>query len=772
MKSSRLNPIAWACAPIFAVVIALTTTIASPLASAQAREKSVGIEEVIVEARRVSESQQDVPIAVTAFTAADIENMAPRTFRDFDGTVPNLFVSMNAASAQGGAIFIRGIGYPGTEKTQSPNVGMIIDGVPLGSNTGQLMDMFDVQQVEVNRGPQGVLFGKNTTGGTINIKRIAPEFNKWGGAVSALYGDYDEQTFKGRINVPIVDDTLALKVGYTNKQRDGYWDNVNLGCNECAGDVDYEAWTVAALWAPTENLDIKLTYDNIEDNSDIAPMDALYNGKTPFTTEADFNGAMEYDVDAVTLEVNWETGIGTFTSITGYRDSTDRVVNDFDGSTLAAPIIPIVQLNPVRDQDFTQTSQELRLSGSFTDNIDFTTGVYYYESDHDFTQNTATVLQLPNPAPLGTPCDVVFGPAFPNPNPALGSLLCQSGQTTDLHIASEDVESLGVFGSVTWRPIDKLELAFGARYIDEEKDFDNAFFETTDPTNILVGTTVDDDDSWDDTIIKATAAYRFNPQVMLYGSYAEGFLSGGFSIRGTQPQFVTYDPETVESWELGVKTDLWDNRVRLNVTAFYTDQKDKQFLSIIGAPVGQAFPTTDTVVNNLPETEIKGLEMELLVAFNEYFSVNLIGGIQDGESKSFVIDGARLGLPPGPFFADDSDLAFFPEWNWAITPTFQTEIGPGRLVATATYKDQDEYIIGVNSLDFGNIYEDGYSRFDARIAYEWTLANDDLLVISAFGKNLTDEEYREHILDLAQPNSGFQGWGAPRTWAVEVQYRR
>ena len=180
-----------------AVVISTASLPASVLfsSSAHAEESQGVIEEIIVNARRVAESQQDVPVAITAFTSEDIEQMAPRTLRDFDGTVPNLFVSMNAASAQGGAIFIRGIGYPGTEKTQAPGVGTIIDGVQLGSNTGQLMDTFDIQQVEVNRGPQGVLFGKNTTGGTISIKRIEPEFNEFGAALSGTFGDYDEQTF-------------------------------------------------------------------------------------------------------------------------------------------------------------------------------------------------------------------------------------------------------------------------------------------------------------------------------------------------------------------------------------------------------------------------------------------------------------------------------------------------------------------------------------------------------------------------------------------------
>ena len=748
----------------------LCSIVLTPFAiPALAQQSSAVLEEIIVNARRISESAQDVPVAITAFSEAEIDMMAPRTLRDFDGTVPNLFLGMNAASASGGAIFIRGIGYAGTEKTQSPGVGVILDGVQLGTNTGQLMDTFDIRRVEVNRGPQGVLFGKNTTGGTISIERIAPEFNRWGGAVSLTYGDYEEQTFKGRLNVPLLEDQLAMKLGYIKKERDGYWDNPNENCDECEGDIDYESFTGVVLWQPTDSFDLKFTYDYLDDDSDLPPMDPFFNGPTPFVTLADFEQrGTEYDLDAYTLEMNWETSIGVFTSITGYRDSTDIVYTDFDGASVNDTAVPIALFHTIRDQDFEQFSQELRLSGSFNDDWDFTAGVYYYESDLDFEQNSATQPQIPNPLPAGFGCALIGASA----HPVVGDDMCQLPQTTDNHIAEEEVESLGVFGAVTWRPTDQLELGFGARYIDEEKEMFNAFFETTDPDNIITGSTLDDDDQWDDVIVKATASYRFNDQVMLYGSYGQGFLSGGYSIRSIRNEYATYQPENVDSYEIGLKTDLWDRRARINLTAFYTEQSDKQWLSIItDKPAEEGFPTTDTVVNNRPDTDIEGIEAEILVAVTDNLTISFIGGIQDGDEKGYIEEGNRLnGIDPGPYQMPDSDIAFFPGWNWAITPTYTTQVGPGILSASFTYKDQDEYIIGISS-SAEDIYEDGYNRLDARVAYEWTLANAGQMILAVFGKNLTDEEYREHQLDLAPPDFGFQGWGAPRTWAVELQYR-
>ena len=171
------------------------------------------IEEVIVTSRRLEESVQKVPIAVSVFTEQDMERMAPRTLLDLDGYIPNVQIHKQTAGPSMGAIYIRGLGYQDVEKETPPPVGVIIDGVVMGTNTGQLIDTFDIAQIEINRGPQGVLFGKNTTGGTIVIKRVKPHFNQFSSAISAQFGDFGERALKGRVNIPLIDDTLAVKLG-------------------------------------------------------------------------------------------------------------------------------------------------------------------------------------------------------------------------------------------------------------------------------------------------------------------------------------------------------------------------------------------------------------------------------------------------------------------------------------------------------------------------------------------------------------------------------
>jgi iron complex outermembrane receptor protein len=322
--------------------------VVAPLAGAVAAEtaRPAVIEEIIVTSRRTAESLQDVPVSVTAFRQADVERIAPRTLRDFDGLAPNLFIGMNTAGPGAGAIYIRGLGYGDIEKTQSSAVGIIVDGLFQPSSTGQLIDTFDVEQLEINRGPQGVLFGKNTTGGTIVVNRVKPELGRFGVNASAQLGRFDEQTYKARVNLPL-GETVALKLGGTKRDADGYFRNITRGGS--AGDVDYGAITASVLWAPTDNLTAQLTYDRIRDRGDIPPQDPRYNGKNPFINEADYAEFQRYDVNSYGLQLEWATDFGTLTAITGWVRSTDVVGQDFDGSTRAAPTVPLAQLHTLRD---------------------------------------------------------------------------------------------------------------------------------------------------------------------------------------------------------------------------------------------------------------------------------------------------------------------------------------------------------------------------------------------------------------------------------------
>jgi iron complex outermembrane receptor protein len=805
----RILKLSGSAQPILAAT--LCAFAAAPLTStAYGAESDTGgtIEEIVVTSRRRAESQQDVPLAVTAFNSDDIERISPDTLRDIDGRMPNVFIGRQTAGPQMGAIFIRGLGYADVEKNIPPAVGVIVDGIYQGTNTGQLIDMFDVEQVEVNRGPQGVLFGKNTTGGTIVVKRVQPEFNEWGFNIAGELGNYDRQDLKARVNIPLVDDRLALKVGGIVKERAGFYDNINTG--ESAGDIDYSSATFALKWQPADSFVATLTYDYLKDRSDSVAMDARYNGDDPWVNENDWDAQTKYDQDMFGLVMDWDIGGMTLSSITGWVDSADRVEQDFDSATLASidddvspPIAPqpLAQLHTIRDATYKQFSQELRLAGSFSDNWHFNVGGFYWDAEITNEQTTNAIAQLQNfAAPAG--CDV-FGaldPANPFagfliPHPVLGDAYCQTPylptpggdfgpfETLGFSVQdlAEDIQSWALFGSVDWDVTDSFELSAGLRYIDEEKDFRNNYTAVAPPPP--PGFPVNESDSWDDVILRFTANWAVTDNNRLYFSYADGFRSGGFASRANQVDQLTFDPEDVTTYEVGSKNDFMEGKLRLNATFFYTDMKDQQYGVVLQDPFNA--PGTNTVVNNADKTEILGFEVDMTALIGDYFTLVGQVGIQDAERKGYDEECGRVpvgplgtaGIPGVPPCEGDTislpaqQLPRAPDWNWSLTGIWDQQFGGTRMNASLTVRGQDDFIIA-NNLVTGEttVAQDGYTLLDARIALEWRLnQGQDRLTVGLYGRNLTDEEYKDYELPLGD-TGGFQGWGPPRHYALEVRW--
>lgn len=821
-----------------AFALAVLATISSaPVAYGAEQAEPRAIEEILVTSRRIEESEQDVPVAVTAFSTEAIDQIAPRTLRDFDGLMPNVRIGMNTAGPSAGAIYIRGIGYADIEKTQAPAVAVIIDGVQQGSNTGQLIDAYDVAQLEVNRGPQGVLQGKNTTGGSIVVTRYRPQFNEWGWLASVQGGDYDEQQAKGRLNIPLMEDHLALKIAGITKKQDGYYDNPTKGCNECAGDIKYDAATAALLWEPLDSFSALLTYDYIHDRGDIPPQDPRWNGFDPFTNWANLNESQKYDVDTYSLNLDWQLPFGTITSITAYQDTEDKVWQDFDGDTRLTPASPLVQLHTRRDASYDIFSQELKLIGDLplVENVTYTVGGFYWDSELKHSQGTNQVLQFPPaiwdltlglPSGSVTPGCTLFGgfvpsPLVPNLNPSIGDSQCQLGPLWADQHSSEDVKSTAGFFALTWNITPDIEVSGGARYIKEDKDFKTQFGDgfpasgpvdsygdpinpPSDPggntpqciTDPLTGVNVNppctyagfpikDDDSWDDWIFKLSGSWHVTDDNLVYASYSEGYRSGGYSIRATDPNRLTFDNEDSSQWEIGSKNDLFDGRVRVNLTAFYMELNDPQGSSILQQ---DAPPGTNTLILNGNKIKSYGAELSTTWAATEHFTLQAILGLQNvdnEENSQSCLDVVfnPNGYPcnpvdnPGLDFSNPASLPavefekspgfLATDYNYAISGLWEYPMGPGVLSANVIAKVTDD--VQIASVGGDPIIEPGYTLWDARIAYEWVMANDETLTFEVIGKNLNDEEYRQEELPLGA-GGGFRGWGPPLTWAVAVTW--
>lgn len=765
----------------------------APLSTPQlviAEESSRGIEEIVVTSRRKNESVQDVPLSVTVFGEEKIEQLKPATLRDFDGLAPNVYIGMNAAGPGNSTIYIRGVGYAGSEKTNSPQVAVIVDDVQMGSSTGALIDVFDIESIEINRGPQGVLFGRNTIGGNIVVNRVKPQFNEFGFSTSAIVGNYNAQTIKARVNIPLIDDKLALKVGAITRKADGFYKNLTLGGRQ--GDIDFASQTVALRWAPNDSIDAILTYDRIDDETEITPQDALFDGDSRFITLADRETPTSYEVDQWSLRLNWDINDNmTLTSITADNSGTDDTSSDFDGTFVGSANSPIVQLHPQRPQDFDYFSQEVRLNGSFNDNLDYMVGYTYYESELDYVQRTNNIIQVPLGLPPGLPCGAVVPGA--RDNPILGNSFCQFPNQRSTQNAGEDVESSAFFASLTWRPTEDLEFLIGTRRIDEEKDGRNSYIDHSDGTFDIPGQDPHDfsarpqtpgtsytvSDDWQESISTASANWAFMDNARVYASYSEGFRSGGFSIRSVNASTAPYDPETAEQIEIGLKSDWLDGALRFNIAYYELDREGGQFTSIITLPADQ-IPGTNTIINNGGTNETTGWEVEMAWNINDNFSLIANGGTVDAENGEFtlpcdVVDGCTLvGDPLGTIrnLGGDEDSRQ-PEYSWALSLAYSGEIGPGTLSANTGYKKVGDFLL-VNTGAGPNerLFEGNYGLWDAQIGYEMSLKNGDLLSFSLYGKNLTDTEYKEQALFLGGPTAGFQGWGAPRTYAFEVRYRR
>ena len=778
-------------------------------------QSSAGVvEEVLVTSRRVSESIQDVPVAVTAFTDRDLGRIAPRTLKDLDGLSPNVFIGQQTAGPSMGAIFIRGIGYADVEKTQSPQVGVIIDGIFQGTNTGQIIDMFDVERVEINRGPQGVLYGKNTNGGTIVVERVKPKMNEWDAIGSIQAGNYSALKGKARVNVPLLEDKLALKLGVMGEMRDGFYDNKTRGGDKGIGNVDYSTYTAALRYQPTDAIDATLTYDHIRDRSDLPPQNPLIYGKQPWKTWAQFPEHAFLTTDSYDLQVQWDLGFATLNSITGYVDEQDKTRQDFDGTgTLDTAAVPLVQLHTLRDAKYQQFTEELRLSGDIVKNVSYVTGVYYYQTTMNHGQGTNQYLQLPFGLPAGVSCSTIGPPVAPFAgfyvdNPSLGNVLCQTSiPLPSWQQTQEDVTSQAVFGAVNWDVTDRVELSVGLRWLKDTKDFKGAFYTADAPSAIDppmqantttpdAGFPVNQNEDWDRTIGKFSATWRPTDTNTLYASYSQGFRSGGFSNRGNDPRFLAYNPETAKAYEIGSKNELWERRMRLNMAVFYTLIEQYQFSSII--TTNGRSPGTNTIINNGGDAEVYGFESDLTVDFTDSLSAIATFGYLGNSSDKFNISSERVPFPANgaagtacnpqdnpqffPNFPPDltpntcpsvqiggGDLGRAPKYDYSITGVYQTQFGGNDFSLSASFRWQDSFIIVGGATSSSVVKEDAYSIIDARAAYQWNLKDGSYVLFALTGKNLSDTKYLDQALPLG--NGGFQGWGSPRTYALEVTWQ-
>jgi iron complex outermembrane receptor protein len=734
LKSHTLKPIAAAVAMLVAATV-------SPTALSQQRDGIVALEEVIVTARKREESIQDVPISVTSI-GKELQEASIRRLDDIQGLAPNLYMRNN--SRAGVALSIRGVSYQETDKSYDPAIGVIMDGMYLGTSAGSLLQNFDTERIEVLRGPQGTLFGKNTVGGVINIIR-GEVTQEWGADLSVTLGEDGREDYKAVVNIPVIEDKLGVKVFGFDINSDGYIENTTL--NKDVGGDDLQNYGFATLWDATDNFSVKLHYQHDKDKTDSGawanlnqPEDltcvldgALWTGGCESTdpgsdedhVSSDRRNTNDTDIDTYIATINWDLDSFLITSITAYRDQDEHNLSAFDSSP--ANLLYLDYYN-----DWEQTSQELRLTSQFSDKIEFVAGAYYWDVSYEQRWDVGElnyVLDLIGAVPANPP-----GSLTP-------TSLNHNGQ-------DQDTTSYAGFISGDYHVNDQWTITAGLRYTYEEKDFsgaDGAYYDpgAGDPRPDLPMRDYDDD--WDHWSPKIGFSYNYNDDVMVFGSFTEGFKSGGFI--GRQANFPdsfdpSYDPETVENWELGMKSTWMDGRMIFNPTVFYSTYDDKQ--EDILVPIDLS--NVASIVANASTLDIYGLELELQFQVTDAWNISANYGYLNSDYDSYVADVNGDGIK-----TDNSDRTprNTPENTFGISTTYTMAIGPGEFVAYGAYRWRDEIEVIADNNPLGSI--DSIDNLNMTLNYIW---NDGRYRLTAYGRNITDErEVNAAII------GGLTSWG-------------
>ncbi|WP_421854602.1 TonB-dependent receptor [Novosphingobium sp.] len=781
---------------------AVAVSLAMPAHAAEAADAAAqgggaaeptGKDVIIVTATRQATDKQKVGVALTAITSEDLALLAPRTLQDLQGSAPNVFIGIGTAAPGQSAIFIRGQGYADVEKTQSPPVGVIQDGVFFGNNTGQLLDMFNVCSVEVDRGPQGIFYGKNTTAGLINVSRCAPT-RKLGASVEAGYGSFNEFYGRGVLNAPLgANGGIAFSGQY--RRTDGYYNNVFT--KQRAGGSDYRAFNLKINYDLTDWLNADLSLDHIHETGGGTPVQfgnvltaGILSGGSPAAVWPNYNpvtgspdglkpreignnlGAdkdrLNTNIGSLTLKA--KTPIGDLTSQTSYMSSGDTVNQDFDGTCKGAPGCTSVgnpllaatgsALLTIRDQTYKQFTQEVRLQGKAANGlVDYLVGAFYYDHKITLHQNTNGAID---------------------------------------QFSGEKDHSWSFFGNVDINPTDTIKISGGLRNIFEAKRFDTRY--------ILLGTIplvgpINDRRSWQKLITRFNVQWQATPDLLLYVNRSEGFRSGGFSIRGTlseqQPgqtncgpapsgggegggaaaaldcsgnNFLSFLPETNTTYEAGLKTKFFNRAVTFNVAGFINDIKNFQQSQVVVTP-GYG-PGTNTYVTSYPKVQIKGLEFELNLDFGkmtpslEGFMLAGTVGIQDANVKDGKINGqtaaigagAQAGAPGTTADFSGTTLQRVPSNNFTVRGTYSRDLSADAKVSlTAGYSWIDSFSLGTFAI-FNDI-QPSYGLLDASATLNYKG-----YFLRVSGKNLTNKDYRTQSL----PTVFFQGWAPPATFMVSA----
>ena len=748
---------------LFFVASALPLALLAPVGAHAA--DSDAIEEIVVTARFREESAQDVPLAISAFSAEQMDRALIDTTFDLQYHTPGLFIQQGISGSSGASLEIRGQSASDTLLTTDSSVGVYVDSISIPRFLGLDTSLFDIERVEVLKGPQGTLFGRNTTGGAVSFVTAKPDYDGVHGYVDADGATFDTFTIGAALNIPLVDGRSALRLA-TKMRTSGGWDK-SAGDGGNISD-DEERFVRASLRLdPSDNVNVQVSgeaqtfenegapYISVDIGNALVAGNAALEGLVPPSRDSVFGGGQDiqsystgfnaggltapdienwnkFDRHAITGAVSVDFDDLTFKSISGFHNFTSSRSLDLDGTRTSG-----FQALLRTRADF--YSQEFQLLGNALDNrLDWVVGAYWSREDgNEYSESYLAGTLGAALSPIGIPAPVFDG-----------------------HVENE---SWALFTQGNYNFTDQLRLTLGFRYTDESKSLDSANRTIVGLTGDVVACsvpdgTVDDckygtNDGFDGNAWLVSLDYRVNDDVLVYIRSAEGFKGGGQNLRGTA-QILTFSPvaeETATDVEVGIKGDFFDDELQLNADVWYTWYDDIQRSANV--QVNGAFAT---IVKNAAKANMQGVELSATWIATERLSFIVNANYFDGEYEEWD-DLDALGDP-----VDRSDTPFTsPDYAYGISGRWDQPTSYGFVSANVDYYWQDEVMLEAdanyalspsdpNFQDPDLVTQESYGLLNARIALE----TDYGLEFSLFGKNLTDEEYLVALTDSSRTALG------------------
>ncbi len=699
---------------VFTALLAGFTTLVANAEEAPVQQRAVILEEVVVTAQKREESLQETPISITAFSARELENQRISNVMDLANKVPALNLVPFAGTRVAPNLFIRGMGNLNTQSTNDMATGIYIDGVPVGRGIGLATDFADLERIEVLRGPQGTLWGRNTTAGAINFITQKPD-DELSGLVQLTAGSWEERGVRASINAPL-NDKLFVRVGYMYTENDGWVDNNNstLPNQINFNEDEKEAMKLAVRYEATDEITVdygydfsNMTYGNLFYQVIDGPN--AVSGRQEKASPTQGLYPSDADISGHNLTLTWMLGDITLKSITAYRDlDSNTHMNFIDSFTQS------------RTMDQNQFSQELQFLGDAMDGrLSYVAGVFYIEEEADET--------------------------------AISSFA--GGALVDDWMVEAEATSAAAFGQATWTPSgfdEKLALTLGLRYTSDTRDARKTY-RNPGFTPDITGLVLDGDTDFDSTDPMVTLAYTFSDNINGYAKYSTGYRAGGFNTQSTPELFSAgFDKEDVDSYEVGLKSKFFQDRALVNLAVFYNEYENLQVDQVRSPPV-----FVDTL--NAGAATMSGMEIEGSAVLVAGLSANFYYAYLNAEYDSYIDGGVEL--------ESSRVVPNSPNWQVGAGLTYEfPSTGFGDVTVSIDYRSQDEFYSNPKKTTLTS----GYEIWNARLELaQIPLGIVGDLRVSAWGKNLGDEEYRLSTTNLGELSAQY---GPPRSTGIDLTY--